>query len=69
MNQDANAQLVNLEVGPTYPDTIQDLQLIGAVQPPTQITRLRFRRAYDTRDRADVSIELVKLTSRNNSIK
>ena len=50
---------MNLEVGPTYPDTIQDLTLIGAVQPPSQITRLRFRRPYITGDRADVQFASV----------
>jgi len=64
MDKDANAELVNLQVGPNYPDTVQDLQLIGAVQPPSQRTRIRFQRSYETRDRADVPIELVKLSSR-----
>ena len=54
--QDGNAAFVNLNVGPRYPDTVQDLFLIGTNQGMANTTRFRLRRRYETGDRNDVDI-------------
>merc|ERR1711911_141778 len=54
--EDGNAAFVNLNVGPRYPDTVQDLFLIGTNQGMADTTRFRLRRRYETGDRNDVDI-------------
>jgi len=54
--EDGNAAFVNLNVGPRYPDTVQDLFLIGTNQGMANTTRFRLRRRYETGDRNDVDI-------------
>ncbi len=61
--QDGFAQFSNLQSGPRYPDTLQNLNLVSIQQAPFgETTRLRFTRSFTTIDyKQDVAIPLVAL--------
>ena len=61
MLQDAYAEYNNLQPGPRYPDTLQNLNLISVIQSPFNgTTRIRFSRQFNTPDfKQDVSIPYV----------
>ena len=67
MLQDAYAEYNNLQPGPRYPDTLQNLNLISVIQSPFNgTTRIRFSRQFNTPDfKQDVSIPYVSSTTRN----
>jgi hypothetical protein len=66
--QDGFAEYTNLQPGPRYPDTLQNLNLISITQSPfNTTTRVRFSRAFTTPDfKQDVDIPYV---SSNQKIK